>query len=173
MRYVFRDGPVTIRNAAEADPQVIGEAIAKIAGACGGKPKPRDVVAAARSNRHPLHKHFEWDDKEAADAFRLSQARELMRVIRIESDKKGVPSSPAWISVHDVDGNAYRSIDEVRSSRELQLIVLRQAERDLLAIERRYQDLIEVCDLVRTARGIAERKRAKIEKEKTTPREVA
>lgn len=47
--------------------------------AAGGKITPEQLVEAARSEGSPLHRYFEWDDKEAADKYRLMQARTLIR----------------------------------------------------------------------------------------------
>jgi hypothetical protein len=153
-RYVFKDAPITIRNAAKADPQKIGDALAMVSKAANGRLTPEAVVNAARSTKSPLHWHFEWDDKLAAQAHRLDQARTLIRLIRVE-DEKTQDAVPAFVSVSD-HGTSYRSIGEVTSSRELQLLVLRQAERDLKAFERRYHMLQDVCIAVRNAReGIA------------------
>lgn len=46
--------------------------------------KPEAVVRAARNKESPLHRLFEWDDKKAAHAWRLEQARELIRSVRVD-----------------------------------------------------------------------------------------
>lgn len=43
----------------------------------------RDVLDAARSTNSPLHSYFEWNDRVAADEWRLIQARGMMRAIRV------------------------------------------------------------------------------------------
>jgi hypothetical protein len=42
--------------------------------------RPQDVVDAARDPKHILHDQFTWDDAEAAERYRLMQARELLRI---------------------------------------------------------------------------------------------
>lgn len=49
------------------------------------------------------------------------------------------------------------------SSVDLQLSVLKQAERDLAAFERRYRDLEAICDTVRQAREAVVKRRQKVE----------
>lgn len=72
IRYVFKeDEPIRIKAAAKANPQVIGEALSEVAKNEGGRLTPGAVVSAARSQNHPLHPHFEWDDRVAAEAYRL------------------------------------------------------------------------------------------------------
>lgn len=154
IRYMFReDEPVRIKAAGKANPQVIGEALEKITEAAGGVLKPQAVVEAARRKTHPLHPHFEWDDALAAEAFRLDQARNLIRIVRIEDEATEEGSVRAFVSVADHDnGVAYRTVDNVKRSAELQIALLKSAERDLEAFERRYRSLADICQIVRTAR---------------------
>jgi hypothetical protein len=49
-----------------------------------GKLTPLQVLEAARPEESPLHDFFEWDDSAAAEAYRIDQARELIRRVRIE-----------------------------------------------------------------------------------------
>lgn len=44
---------------------------------------PEAVVADARNPKSPLHKEFEWDDSIAGQKFRLHQARELIKRVRV------------------------------------------------------------------------------------------
>lgn len=149
IRYVFREDFVAIKNADRADPQVVGELLAGICDSNGGRLTPEATVAAAKNRRHPLHKHFEWDDAAAAHAYRLDQARELIRVVRVIEDNN--PPRYAFLSVRDKDGTAYRAVGEVMRSADLQLKVRQQALRDLRAWERRYSQIADVCELVRLA----------------------
>jgi hypothetical protein len=75
-KYIFQEDPVVIKNAAEADPQEIGEALADIAAKNGGELTEEAVIAAARDPRSVLHKHFEWDDRVAAHAYRKHRTTE-------------------------------------------------------------------------------------------------
>lgn len=45
--------------------------------------QPEAVVEEAASETSPLHPHFEWDDDEAAHEYRLHQARNLIRAVRV------------------------------------------------------------------------------------------
>ena len=161
IRSTFRDdGPLPIKNIAKADPQVIGEALASISDDNGLTPS--SVVEAARDPKSPLNPFFEWDDSKAAEAYREDQARALVRIIRVAENEDDEPVR-AFISVSAPGGVSYRSADEVRNSTDLQLVVLRQAERDLEAWERRYRSLKDICDLVTVAREKAAARRADME----------
>lgn len=151
IRYVFKEDFVTVRNAANADPQKIGEAIERIRASRGGLLKAEALWQEAEGNRrHPLYKHFTWDLREAAEAHWTEQARELIRVIRVVGEDK--KPRRAFLSITtERDGTAYRGLDEVLSSEDLQLRVRRQALRDLEAWQKRYSDLREICELVKLA----------------------
>lgn len=148
IRYAFKDAPVTIKAGAKADPQKIGEELAAISAANGGRLTPKSVVEKAANPRHPLHRFFEWDDAKAANAHRLEQARELIRIIRVDDDDG--KQVRAFFSIND-RGTSYRSLTEVRQSQGLQELVLKSALKDLRAWEARYRDLTDACDLVRQA----------------------
>lgn len=152
IKYSFRDDQtLTIKHAASADPQKIGEALEAVAAKGEGHLTPQAVVEVARANRHPLHKFFEWNDEIAAEAYRLDQARTLIRSIHIVDDTKA-QAPRAFLSIADKSGVSYRTLSDVMDSVELQAIILKQAERDLLAFEGRYKELRDICEDVRAAR---------------------
>lgn len=63
------------------DDLVKRELIALAASAPQGLLKPEQVLEFAKSNpESALHSEFEWNDAEAANQFRVQQARELIRV---------------------------------------------------------------------------------------------
>lgn len=163
IRYLFREGVVPLKNAKDADPQRIGEALAELAAAAGGHLTPRATVDAARDPQHTLHSHFEWDDEAAADSYRLDQARALIRMIRIEDDERD-EDPPAFLSVNEGKaGISYRMLGDVLGNADLQTAVLRAAERDLAAFERRYRSLAEICEIIAEARKKVADRRVEIE----------
>jgi hypothetical protein len=48
-----------------------------------GKLTADDLIAAARSPKHPLHDRFEWDDTVAGQKWRIYQAREIIRSVQV------------------------------------------------------------------------------------------
>lgn len=159
IRYTFRDDePIRIKAAGKADPQVFGEALADIANKTQGELTPHAVLEAARAKKHPLHPHFEWDDALAAEAFRLDQARSIIRVVRVVDREAEDGTRRAFVSVATKDGTAYRPIGDVQKSADLQLALMRQADRDLEAWERRYRELTDICNIVSSARGALQKK---------------
>ena len=152
-RYSFVEGEIlAIKARNRADPQKLGEALEAISAKSGGRLTPPSVVEAARDKKSPLHKHFEWSDPAAAEAYRLDQARSLIRCIHVESTETENGLARAFLSIKDKDGTAYRSLSEVMSSADLQAKVLAAAERDLISFENRFRDLTDICELIRAAR---------------------
>src|SRR5215471_6270125 len=74
----------------KAGKKTIAERLEEIRLAHGGKLRPPDVVAAARPKSDILHVHFTWDDSVAAEEFRIWEARELIRSVRVIHDEKEV-----------------------------------------------------------------------------------
>lgn len=67
----------------KAQREVIEAALAAIAVKHGGVLKPDDVVAEAADMNSPLHDEFEWDADKAAAAYRIDQARTLIRSVHV------------------------------------------------------------------------------------------
>jgi hypothetical protein len=162
IKYLFKEPLIGLKDAKRANPQRIGEALAKIGEQNGGRLTPAATVEAARPERHLLHRHFEWNDAEAAEAYRLDQARTLIRCIRVTDDTGPTPRI-AFLSIADGRaGHAYFSASTVAGSRQLQILVLAQAERDLHAWERRYSELQDICRSVRELRETIAERRARL-----------
>lgn len=63
------------------DAQVIGPVLTELAEQ--GQMTDATIVEVARSANSPLHAYFEWDDQKAANYYRLGQAQEMVREIRV------------------------------------------------------------------------------------------
>lgn len=163
MRYIFKEGPIAIKGAKDADPQKIGEALSVLADVAGGELTPKAVVDSARDEESPLHPHFDWDDAAAAEKWRVEQARDLIRCIRVEEIGSNVEPERAFLSIADKGGVSYRSVQEIKSSGDLQEKLLAAAERDLEAFTVRYRALKDICAIVETAKKVAKAKRTKNE----------
>jgi hypothetical protein len=81
----------------------------------GGVLSPADVIDAARNPNSAMHSQFEWDDSEAAQAYRLQQARALIRrvkvnVVRSDQEVVHIPSftrqasSPGYVETQVIVG---------------------------------------------------------------------
>ena len=112
---------------------------------------PQLVVDEAREETHPLHTHFEWDDQIAGQHHRLSQARQLIRAVRVVevSGADGIERIRGFHSVPRPEGRTYVPVAEVKGDPFTRELVLRQAEREWRQMLRRYRDLEEFMAVVR------------------------
>ncbi|MGW5518473.1 hypothetical protein [Nocardia africana] len=117
-----------------------------------GQLRPEDVVDAARDESHPLHHRFEWDDSVAGEAYRRIQASDLIRSVKVtyketpEGEQRQVRGWSALPAPDNATG--YRPTEEVLQDPFASKLLLRQCERDLKALQRKYGHLKEFAELV-------------------------
>lgn len=113
---------------------------------------PKIVVAAAALPSSPIHKHFEWNDGEAASRYRLWQARQLIaRVFVInESSPNAIPvrafvnlelAPPSDENEEDeeqANSRAYLSIGRIKGKQDFESQVLRYALMQLVGWKKRF-----------------------------------
>ncbi len=102
MIYQFKSGN-TYRG---ANAQAVGEELERIRNANCGKLETGEVVRWAADPTSPLHSCFTWDNERAAQAYRLDEARSLIRMVVVIRDETGPPEPAFWnVSVNTtVDG---------------------------------------------------------------------
>lgn len=142
--------------------------LTKIARQNGGVLKVEDVLTEARDEGSPLHKHFEWDDSEAAEQYRRQQARALIQKCKITLIDSQPVEIRAFVSLPTdrEHGGGYRLTSEVLGDsrmkaeliRDIQLTITRWTQK-LHLLD---QDLAEaIIDLdTRVSKHIEERKAA-------------
>ena len=77
---------------------IAGQALVDIRRANGGTLNAQAVVDASRPDEAPLHPAFEWDDWQAAEAYRRQQAKSLTRAI-CEVRAPEQPPTRVWVGV--------------------------------------------------------------------------
>lgn len=89
------------------------------------------VLEAARDEDSPLHAAFEWDDDEAAERYRLMQARALIRAVQIV--KSGQPPRSVYVHVSRVDRDEgdYQPLDAIVARPDAYSLALAEAQRRL------------------------------------------
>lgn len=117
----------------------------------GGFLKAEDVVSFARNPRTALHRRFEWDDSVAAHAYRLEQARLLIRVaVTVIPFAGGDRVISAYVSLmgdRTNKGGGYRSLEIVMRNKKLRSLLLEQALADANAWRAKYEGLTELAPL--------------------------
>lgn len=113
-----------------------------------------DVVEAARPKDSPLHNKFDWDDGDAAEKYRLIQARALMSICvqYIDSGPKRIPTK-VFVSLSTDrskrDGEAgYRTIVDVLADEDMKNQLLMDSLNQMRSFEARYKSLQELGGLL-------------------------
>lgn len=115
---------------------------------------PANVVAVARPVESPLHGGFEWDDSAAADAYRLDQARYILRSIVVVRDADNPKSAiRAFVTVTGDDSPAdkpqtiYMSIEAALADPVKRDEIVSRARRELDEWRDRYKQIREFSDV--------------------------
>lgn len=168
IHYVFRDNRAPfVPNRNNADPQVIGQELARI------KKKyqrlmPKEVVAEIRSSpKNPLRQHLTWDANHALEMVQREEVRRLIACVQTWTEEKPEPKTE-YVSVFSdsEEPRQYYSRAEVLSDRDLQLALWEEAKQELDEFLRRFADLHELCTQAQTLRKIIDAEIAKLRLEK-------
>lgn len=116
---------------------------------------PKVMVDAARKPTNPMHSLFEWDDSEAAEKYRVSQAQHIMRalqVIYVEAPKQPMRAFEIISKKRPGDSKTvtlYGTSEEACADPDVHARLVADAVRELIAWRNRYQMLNEMRNLVR------------------------
>lgn len=139
---------------------IIASELNRIAKEHGGHLRPADVVEAARPEDSPLHKKFEWDDSEAAERYRVWQARQLIAVtVEYIGGGKDATLSRVFVSLtpdREEDGG-YRSVEAVMSNPEWRKQLLEDALAEAKRFQQKYRDLKELAAIFGEIEKVAEK----------------
>ena len=101
--------------------------LTKIARQNGGVLKVENVLNEARDESSPLHKHFEWDNSEAAEQYRRQQARALIQKCKITLIDSQPIEIRAFVSLpaDRENGGGYRLTSEVMGDERMKTELIR------------------------------------------------
>lgn len=123
----------------------------------GGILRPEDVVKEAKSPSSPLHPKFNWDDSSAAHAWRLEQARHLIRVfVNVVKVGNGEKESRMFVALSSdkADGGGYRVLTEVLDDAGMRRVLLNDALEDLERFEKKYRAIKELAEVFAAAKRV-------------------
>ena len=109
---------------------------------------PSDVVEAARPETSPIHSRFEWDDGHAAEQYRLTQARNLIRiVVDITTHESKDYEVRTYVSLtSDRTGRqGYRLITDVLENKDTRAEMISDAFAELRTFRTKYGQLKELA----------------------------
>lgn len=131
----------------DEDAEIIGPVIERLAQERGAA-TARNLLNEAKDPASPIHRYFEWDDAEAADAHRLERARLLIRSIRIVVSTASVPIETKAFHVTTSCGQTgYRPAATVFADQDMSTQVVATAMRELSGWRARYQQYRKVAQL--------------------------
>ena len=144
------------------------EILQSIAERNGGIITPSLVLSNASDPANPLHHHFQWDDGVAAHNWRLEQAAQLIRRVRITLEGSGDRTYRAFVSItpESVDDGErptgiYVSLETAMSVPNYREQLLAAARRDAMTFASKYAALQEIKPLVEAMKEIVKPARAK------------
>lgn len=115
-----------------------------------GSLTPALLVDLATDPEHPLHDRFTWDDTEAAHKWRIVQAGQLLRVVRLPDDPKRPNNLRAFVAIKgkDTPRAEYVPTEDAMADEFTRRLVLADMEREWRSLKRRYQHMSEFAALV-------------------------
>ncbi len=106
-----------------------------------GQIEPREVVDQSRAESAPLHPCFEWNDAQAAEKYRESQAAGLIRNIVIVSEDAPKDEEPQIVRAFVNVQKTYQPMLAVINDPEKMNELLSNALRDLRTFQAKYKSL--------------------------------
>ena len=109
-----------------------------------------------------MHAAFTWDDTEAAHAWRLQQARQIIRVAVIQITMEPQTKCRAFVSLKDdrYNDRGYRAMVEVLADGDLRQALLAEATVDMQAFMARYENLKELAGVFAEMQKVVRKKAA-------------
>lgn len=118
----------------------------------------RDVVDAARSEQSPLHQYFEWNDKVAADSWRVETARRMLRSIKIKYTEEATNPDGTTRTVsrearafqvtkaqaYEVEPRKYRTFQVLHGDSAFAAQMMDSAFDDLIGWRRKYEPYVQM-----------------------------
>ena len=129
-----------------ANPQTTYEEILSI----GPSATPEQIVDKGRDESTELHKCFTWDDRLAAEKYRLEEARQITHhlvIRRVDARPQAEPAPRIFVKSDVYEG--YRSIEFVVKNDNEYAKLLQRALGELIAFQKKYEFLSNREELVR------------------------
>lgn len=106
-----------------------------------GELTAESVLREARRKTSPIHSYFEWDDTEAANQYRLEQARRLIRRVRVT-----IFDTPVREFTFVPSTGSYKPTEEVMSTPDYRDEVIRRFRADARAFELKWRNNKHVAE---------------------------
>lgn len=117
---------------------------------------PATLVEASRPIDAPLHGEFEWDDAVAAEQYRQSQAKGIIRNITVTVKDSTGDKPRAFVNIKGSGANGnYFSFNRVLENAEWKKQMLEAAKLDMRSFIAKYQSLQELSGVIQAMRAVS------------------
>lgn len=120
--------------------QAVGDELERIRRANGDRLDAKQVVEEARPKGAPLHDRFTWDDSKAGEQWRIREARDLIRSVRILV--VGSKTEPAYVNVKIEDVQYYQAVRVAIRNKDEWISALRGVQANVAAAQEGVVDLL-------------------------------
>lgn len=107
----------------------------------------KQVLEYARPRNSPIHKYFDWDDRTAAEKYRLQQAQKLIQCVVVEINNKEIRKYVSPVVVNAEGDKAYVEIETARRTPDIWHQVLAKALQEAGFWRQRYLNLKELSSV--------------------------
>lgn len=130
--------------------QVAGEVCEALENSTVGL-SPKSLLEASRNVNAPLHGEFEWDDGVAAEAYRETQARDIIRniyVVKVDRPEEE-PRIRAFVNgKSETRPGSYHNICAAVQDVDIKAQLLAAAKRECVSFVAKYRSIEELCGVI-------------------------
>lgn len=130
----------------KGDAQTVGEWLESLRVAYGSL-TAEIVVREARGRKSPGHGLFEWDNAAAGEAWRLEQARRVMRALEVTVEQRESPIRKFVVVREENGDDTYQDLIVAMRDGRMRSQVLDRALSELRAFRRKYAELKELSEV--------------------------
>lgn len=114
-------------------------------------------LESARSEKSEMHTLFEWDDKEAAEKYRMAQARMIISSIRVNvvSEDTEPVITKAFVQ-YESKKSGYISICKAMEDSEKRESIMEQARKELKWFTEKYKSFSELKSVLKAISSFLE-----------------
>lgn len=125
-----------------------------------GSIQPEDIVNEARPKDSVIHPLFEWNNKKAAEAYRVEQAKNIIRCLIVKNDNTNEPATVrAYVNVNDSRKKGlFINVRSAMQNRETREIVLKAAMAELASFKRKYSTFLEFSKIFAEIDALTQRR---------------
>lgn len=108
------------------------------------------LLESAKNNKSSLHDFFEWDDTEAAEKWRLVQARNVINEVRVvvnDTEMYAFESVRVNAKTEKKSDREYKSIVEVLSTDDYKTQLVDRAIHEIEHWKKRYEEINELSPI--------------------------